>query len=317
MGSPNHGEVLAGRRSLIDEPAVTPEAARADLLDAAPDVVRYYLETGQDYEAWSRKFNMHFGYFRRGLNPFALEQMLDEMTRQVLLQLDFDSDRGNQLLDMGCGLGASARFAAREFPGLLIDAVTLVPWQVEQARRLAEENGLDGRIAFHQGDYTATEFADGTYDGIYAIESACHAAGYDKAGFIREAARLLKPGGRLAVADGFVKGTQCMNPLLRWCVRMVCRNWALESFAERDHFVECLEANGLEVVQVEDISWKIAPSVMHIPWVTARFLIGSLFRERLRLNRVRWGHILACLLAPLVGMARSRFGYYLITARKK
>jgi cyclopropane fatty-acyl-phospholipid synthase-like methyltransferase len=146
---------------------------------------------------------MHFGYFRRGLNPFALEPMLDEMTRQVFLRLDLDFDRENRILDMGCGLCASARWAAREFPGLQLDAISLVPWQVEQARRLSDEKGRNGKIVFHQGDYTATEFSDGTYDAIYAIESACHAAGDDKAGFIREAARLLKPGGRLAVADGF------------------------------------------------------------------------------------------------------------------
>jgi hypothetical protein len=50
--------------------------------------------------------------------------------------------------------------------------------------------------------------------------------------------------------------------------------------------------------------------------VTARFLAARLMKERLRLNRVRWGHVLACVLSPLIGMARTRFGYYLITARK-
>jgi len=283
---------------------------------AAPDIVSYYSETGQDYEAWSRNFNMHFGYFRRGLNPFALEQMLDEMTRQVLLRLELDLDRENRLLDMGCGLGASARLAAREFPSLRIDGITLVPWQVERARRLAARDGLDGSIEFFQGDYTAATFADGTYDGVYAIESACHAAGYDKEGFVQEAARLLKPGGRLALADGFLKDTRPMNPLLRWCCNTACRNWALETFGEIGHFADCLKRNGFEDVQIEDISWRIAPSVMHIPQVTARFLVKELFKTRLRLNRVRWGHIQACLLAPFIGMARTRFGYFLIAARK-
>ena len=43
-------------------------------------VIRYYTDATQDYEAWSRRFNMHFGYWRRGLNPLRLEPMLDEMT---------------------------------------------------------------------------------------------------------------------------------------------------------------------------------------------------------------------------------------------
>ena len=55
---------------------------------------------------------------------------------------------------------------------------------------------------------------------------------------------------------------------------------------------------------------------MHIPWVTFRFLVQQLFATRLRLNKVRWGHIVACLLSPMVGIAFTRFGYYLITATK-
>jgi cyclopropane fatty-acyl-phospholipid synthase-like methyltransferase len=235
----------------------------------------------------------------------------------VLLRLDLDFGDENRLLDMGCGLGASARLAVQEWPALRIDGLTLVPWQVEQARRMAAEEDLAGSVAFFQGDYTAARFADEAYDGIYAIESACHDVGYDKKGFVREAARMLKPGRRLAIADGCLKGTAPMNRLLRWCCARIYRHWALETFAEVGRFTDCLSNHGLEILAVEDVSWRIAPSVMHIPWVTARFLIRELFKTRLRMSRVRWGHILACVLSPLVGMSRSRFGYYLITARKR
>jgi cyclopropane fatty-acyl-phospholipid synthase-like methyltransferase len=279
--------------------------------------VRYYSDTGMDYLAWSRKFNMHFGYFRWGLNPLALERMLDEMTRQVLSRLELDHGRESRLLDMGCGVGASARLAVRELPHVRVDGITLVPWQVEQARRLTAQEGLDGRLSFVEGDYTDAPFPDAAYDGIYAIESACHDAGYDKAGFVREAARLLKPGGRLVVTDGFLKGTRPMNPLLRWCFRQACRNWALETFAEIGEFVECLKRCGFDDLRLEEASRRIAPSVGHIPWVTARFLAKELWKSRLRMNRVRWGHVVACVLAPLIGMARWRFGYYVITARKR
>ena len=51
------------------------------------DLEAYYTEAGMDYRAWSRRFNMHFGYWRHGLNPLALEGMLSEMSRQVFTRL--------------------------------------------------------------------------------------------------------------------------------------------------------------------------------------------------------------------------------------
>lgn len=46
-------------------------------------VLRYYLDTGLDYGEWSREFNMYFGYYRFGMNPFRRDRMLDEMNQQV------------------------------------------------------------------------------------------------------------------------------------------------------------------------------------------------------------------------------------------
>jgi len=281
------------------------------------DVVRYYTEAGADYGAWSRDFNMHFGYFRRGLNPFQLEGMLEEMSRQVLRRLLLAPASEGRILDMGCGLGATIRLAGREYPNLRIDGITLVPWQIAEAERLMPVSLRDGRVQIRQADYTASPFAGDTFDGVYGVESACHDAGFAKEGFIREAARILKPGRRLALADGFIKGTGPMNPLLRWCYRRVCENWALETFAEIEEFRACLERNGFKEITIEPASMRIVPSVMHIPWVTFRFLLKQLFETRLRLNKVRWGHILACLLSPVVGMAFTRFGYYLVTATKR
>ena len=295
-----------------------PESKPAIALPAARvlDVVRYYTEAGQDYGAWSRDFNMHFGYFRRGLNPFGLEGMLEEMSRQVVRRLGLAADSVGRILDMGCGLGASVRLTAREYGQLHIDGLTLVPWQIEQAEQLTSPALLHHRVKFHQGDYTASAFPSDHFDGIYALESACHDAGFAKEGFIQEAARILKPGQRLVVADGFIKGTGPMNPLLRWCYLRVCDNWALETFAEIAVFVAVLKRNGFAEIKIEDASFRIAPSVMHIPWVTLRFLVRQLFETRLRLNKVRWGHVVACLLSPVIGLARLRFGYYLITATK-
>jgi SAM-dependent methyltransferase len=286
-------------------------------------IVRYYSESGRDYGAWSPRFNMHFGYWRRGLSPLRLEPMLDEMTLQVLARLGVDLDApGARVLDLGCGLAAPARLAARRHPGLTVDGVTLVPWQVREARRLAAAEGVGGgnpspgRLRLFVGDYTRAPLAAGSYPAAYAIESACHDRGYDKRGFVREAARLLAPGGRLVLADGFLRHARPMNRLLAWCYGRICANWALETFADLGAFAACLREHGFTEIAVEDASLRLAPSVLHIPRVTLRFLWDELRTERLRMGRVRWGHVLACVLAPILGMARRRFGYFLVTARK-
>jgi len=49
---------------------------------------RDYEEAGRDYATWSPNFNMHFGFFRRGMNPFSREAMLDEMKQEVLHRLN-------------------------------------------------------------------------------------------------------------------------------------------------------------------------------------------------------------------------------------
>ncbi len=180
----------------------------------------------------------------------------------------------------------------------------------------ARRQGVDDRAAFHAADYTATRFPGGAFDGAMAIESSCHAPGADKAAFVREAARLLAPGGRIVVADGFLKRESRPGGFGRWAIDALARNWAVPCFARIDEFKRVLAAHGFVDIEVEEISWRLGPSVAHIPFVTARVLARYMVRRDLRIGRVRWGHVLASVLAPIVGLMRRRFGYFLVSARK-
>jgi SAM-dependent methyltransferase len=284
---------------------------------APPSVVTYYRETTADYGAWSRNLNMHFGYWRRGLSPFDRERMIDEMTAQVLARLEAGGHGLTRLVDLGCGAGAPAAFALRARPALRLDGVTLLPEQAAIARDTTARNGVGDRAAFHAMDYAATRFPDGAFDGAMAIESSCHAPGTDKATFVREAARLLARGGRIAIADGFLKGNGRLDGFAGWAIDAVARNWAVPCFARIDEFRRVLAGAGFVDIEVEEISWRLGPSVLHIPFVTARVLARYLRRRDLRIGRVRWGHVLASVLAPIVGLMRRRFGYFLVSARKR
>jgi hypothetical protein len=77
---------------------------------------QYYSEAGPDYAAWSREFNMHFGYYRAGANPLHRESMLEQMNAEVLARLHLNDVAEPRLLDLGCGLGATLRSFARRLP---------------------------------------------------------------------------------------------------------------------------------------------------------------------------------------------------------
>src|ERR1700674_331345 len=206
--------------------ATKAESTKQELTAAHIDgIVSYYTEAGSDYRAWSKQYNMHFGMFRKGMNPFNLEKMLERMNYEVLKLLQLDPVRPQRVLDMGCGLGATARYAASMCSNLNVSGITIVPWQAEQAAELARSSPDSEKIAILAGNYTATPFPNTSFDGVYALESSCYAPGHSKESLLREMYRVLKPGGRFAVADAFLKTMRGMNPFTRHCYRALCKCW--------------------------------------------------------------------------------------------
>lgn len=107
-------------------------------------VVKYYSNLGTklgfDYILWGSK---HFGYYPSG------KADITEKAAQILLQelvaenLDL---RGNQLvLDAGCGQGIVSTYLAKKY-GAKIFGITLVPFEVKKAQKLAAKLGVLDKI---------------------------------------------------------------------------------------------------------------------------------------------------------------------------
>lgn len=287
-------------------------------LELDPDydqtIIDYYSKAGIDYEPWSRKYNMHFGYFRRGVNPFRREALLDEMNAQVLQKLQLKKDRPQQLIDLGCGVGATARYCAEHYPNSRVTGATIVPWQIQKAMEMTSPALLDSHLTFKLINYRHLPFADHSFDGAYAVESACYDHGRAKQAFLREAFRVLKPGARLVVADGFRKRDRGSR-LFEACYKQVCRGWSLETFAQVDTFVRQLEQEGYEDIIVQDISWRISPSVLYVPWVSIKYLFSSILGKKGERDFQKL-HFIAPMFGLIVGLHRRDYGYYHISARK-
>ena len=295
--------------------ALAPSALpiKTGLLSSNERVVEFYEEATDDYEHWSSGFNMHLGFYHRWADCLDREKMLEQMNLEIAARLRLDPKGSAILLDLGCGVGAISRTIARNHPSTIIKGVTVSPTQVAIGSRLNRLEGFANRIEIVEGDYRALPYGDRYADGVWAVESACYASGAAKNDLVREIARVLKPGGRFAVADCFLKtdAAELTFPVSR-CYAAVCKSWALEEMPVLDPFVAALERNGFRDVVVEDISWRVAPSLAHAPGTVIGFILNKILSgEPLKQHSVN--NLKASLLALVLGLNRSNFRYCLIS----
>ena len=131
---------------------------------------------------------------------------------------------GSTLLDVGCGIGGSARILARDY-GFKVVGISISPAQIERARSLTPA-GLSCRFAVM--DALALELPDASFDAVWSVEACPHMP--DKQRYADELLRVLKPGGLLAVAD-WNRRDGPMGRAERWVMRQLLEQWAHPEFA--------------------------------------------------------------------------------------
>lgn len=274
------------------------------------NLVDLYDEATEDYEFWSKDFNMHFGYyipFRTNL--LRRDSMLNEMNNQVFNRLQFNKKTA-LLVDLGCGIGGTMQYGLKKYPRLSIIGVTLSPFQASEGnKRIQHMNGL-----ILEENYCQTSFTSNSLDGAYAIESLCHSGHSDVA--LREAYRILKPGAKFVIGDAFLKKDiqeLCLGS--NYCYDQLCQGWSLESLGSIHQVINSLEKIGFKNVKAEDISFKVAPSVLHVPFAITGFILNKLLKKE-PLKTQSWKNLKGSLFALLSGLHMRSFGYYLITAEK-
>jgi arsenite methyltransferase len=125
---------------------------------------------------------------------------------ELLDRLELKGDE--RLLDIGCGRGAVLLMAAQRLPrgravGVDVWSATDQSGNAEQVtRRNAELEGVSDRIELRTADMRQLPFDDGTFDVVVSSLAIHNVPGAgERAKALREAARVLKPGGNLAIAD--------------------------------------------------------------------------------------------------------------------
>ena len=281
--------------------------------ESGNSVIDYYTEAGPDYEYWSKNFNMHFGYAAKKWDCLSREKMLQRMNQVVLDSLELRP--GNEVLDMGCGLAATIRYGAKKYPQVNFKGVTITPWQVKKSEEMIQQLNITNASVI-LGDYNQLLVNSGSVDAAFGLESICHGEGTNKFKPLSEAYRILKAGGRFTMIDGFLKKPENeLSSITKKMHRLVCENWALTSFANINEVVYAAKDIGFREIKVEEISWKVALSAVHAPFLSLFYLIKSCFKKE-KLKKQNWNNLKACFTIFFLGLSRKSVGYYKVTAKK-
>lgn len=150
---------------------------------------------------------------------------------------------GDRIIDVGCGLGGSARHLASEH-GCRVQGVDATREYVEAAMELARMVGLDGEVGFQHADALALPYDAASFDGAWTEHVQMNVP--DKAAFFGELARVLRPGGRLAFHEILAGGGEPVYPV----------PWAgaadISFLAEESVLRDALGRAGLEVIEWRD-----------------------------------------------------------------
>lgn len=223
------------------------------------EIVDYYDNCEMDYKVlWrlDRCLAMHYGYWDE-----TTERVSEALIREnQILAERAKITESDIVLDAGCGVGGSAIWLANEI-GSTVTGITLSAHQVQECIKNAEKRGAADKTQFEIGDYTATNFEGGSFDVVWAVESVCHAE--DKQDFINEAFRILKPGGRLILADFFATKEQ-FNEEEQKLMHDWVSGWSVKALAFTPQFHQGLERAGFEGIDYQNATENVRRSAKEL-----------------------------------------------------
>ncbi|MEB3304779.1 MAG: methyltransferase domain-containing protein [Cyanobacteriota bacterium] len=174
--------------------------------------------------------HVHLGHYGNPAAPRDFRQAKADFVHELVRWSGLDQlPPGSTVLDVGCGIGGSARILARDY-GLDVLAISISPGQISRAQALTPRF-LEPRCRFAVMDALDLDLGDGVFDAVWSVEASPHMP--DKQRYADELLRVLKPGGVLALADWNrrdpVDGSY--SALEIWVMRQLLEQWAHPEFA--------------------------------------------------------------------------------------
>ena len=219
------------------------------------EIDKYYNVARHSYLRWGGPSQaVHFGYYQDDLvstesQPEDVYQLHLESLRQMAEFFgDFAQlEPGMFVIDAGCGNGGM--FGEWDRQNVFACGLNIVTSQLVQAK------DLERTATLVQANYNTVPFGANTVDRVVFFESLNHSDNLD--GTLSEAVRLLKPGGKVVIADLF---SEELDPLSVNKIKTIDSGMALK-VRETSELLSAIKSVGFDTVDLIDITQNVAPSV--------------------------------------------------------
>jgi len=166
-----------------------------DRSDIKQKIIEHYDELSPYYhDLWGQ--HIHHGYWKTNTETKeqAQIQLIDELATRAEIK------KGSTILDVGCGVGGTSIYLANKYSAQ-VTGITISKIQVEMAIKLSSTAKISPvpKFLHLDAELMSSHFDKGTFDYVWISEVLSHFK--DKKGFFGNAARVLKPCGRLVLAD--------------------------------------------------------------------------------------------------------------------
>lgn len=251
------------------------------------------------------------GAIHLALNPDGRYSADGFYAQPRLVQAHIDALCPKSVLELACGKGFNTHWLAPRNAHTQFCAIDWTPLHVQIASRKPRPNA-----AFAVGDYQRLSFADNTFDLVFAVECLCHARDLSEA--LAEAYRVLRPGGRLVLTDGFRRpGFDGLEPAMQVAGQLVELSMNVEQFWDIDTFVQTAKHAGFQVAEQRDLSEAIQPNLRHLQRIAGLYLRWPGLARRLtrRLPPYLVRHAVTGLLGAETLRSQAQ-GYYALVLEK-
>lgn len=279
-------------------------------MDANDRVARYYDAMTIFYRLFYSPVGMHYGLWDS--HTRSLRQALLNHKNRVL-QLLGEVNEGSSLLDAGCGCGWTALYFAAQ-RGCQVTGITLSEAQVRVARRCARHQGLADKAFFAQADFHDSGLVSCSFSHAVAVESSCYSDA--PARFLGEMYRVLRPGGRLVVADFYLHDDAArLSEMDSKIFERVARGFVLPGFPSLRAMHDGIAASGFHLLQDMNVSDAVRETAAIIRRRGLLCLPATLCLHGLRLVPAALvPHLLTCISQPA---ALRRLGSYRLLVLEK